>query len=111
MSRTEEVGESVRQILEDRLGKPRERPHGFGDSINGNLELLKDALSQFPRPMKRRARAACIAIENTITRLQASSPGGATAMGVLLAALIVSERLIQGQRGSRGESSLIQLVS
>jgi hypothetical protein len=110
MSRPEEVADSVTRILEDTVPAPAPGPMRFGDSIDENLDTLREVLSQLPTPAKRRARAASIAIENTITRLRKESPDGATALGVLLAAHVVSQRLIEGQRHA-DEPSLIELVS
>lgn len=110
MSRPEEVADSVTRILEDTAAPRPARPMRFGDSIDENLGALREVLSQLPAPAKRRARAASVAIENTITRLRKDSPDGATALGVLLAAHVVVQRLIDGQRHA-DEPSLIQLVS
>jgi len=113
VSRPEEVADSVRRILEDTAPAAPARPFAFGDSIDENLAVLREVLSQMPLPAKRRARAASVAIEETITRLQRESPDGATAMGVLLAALVVSQRLIEGQRDAHGasEPSLVQIAN
>ncbi|MGH8260335.1 MAG: hypothetical protein ACREUG_11655 [Steroidobacteraceae bacterium] len=110
MSRPEEVADSVTRILEDRAGSRPASPMRFGDSIEQNLETLREVLSQLPTPMKRRARNASIAIERAIMGLRKNSPDGATALGVMLAAHVVSQRLIEGQTHG-DEPSLIQLVS
>jgi hypothetical protein len=110
VSRSQEVADSVTRILEDTAVPRPARPMRFGDSIDENLETLRELCSQLPAPMKRRARNASVAIERAIMQLRKDSPDGATALGVLLAAHVVSQRLIEGQRHG-DESSLIQLVS
>lgn len=85
----------------------------FGDSVEGNLEVVKELLQGMPPSARGRARAAAVAIENTVVGLKKdNSRDPATALGVAFAIFMLSKRLVEGDTNDQGSGeNLIQLLS
>ncbi len=84
----------------------------FTDSINENVETLRELLGGIPPESRRRAKKAAVTLENAFTRLQKDYPkDAAVALGAAFAILILAQRLVEApKQGDKAEGSLIQLL-
>lgn len=85
----------------------------FTDSIDNNLEILKELLGGIGPAHRERAKRAAVKLENVFTALQRDNPKDpAVALGAAFAIYTLAQRLVNaGQDGAPAESSLIQLLS
>jgi hypothetical protein len=83
----------------------------FTDSIEENVEVLRELLGGVPAGARNRAKQAASAVENMVVRLQADHPKDpVVALGTAFAIFVIAQRFIQAERGSDGKS-MIQLLS
>lgn len=83
----------------------------FTDSIEENVEVLRELLGGVPPGARNRAKQAASAVENMVVRLQADHPKDpVVALGTAFAVFVIAQRFIQAERGSDGKS-MIQLLS
>lgn len=85
----------------------------FNDSIQNNLDIIKELMHSVPPAQRQKARKAAVMLENTVTRLKKEYPrDNAVALGTAFAIFTLAERLVQaGKGGDREQSSMIQLLS
>ena len=85
----------------------------FSDSLDNNIEVLRELLRGLPEPTRKRAVGAATALENTFTRLQKDYPkDAAVALGAAFAVFVLAERIVQAPKQGDGEErGLIQLLS
>jgi len=84
----------------------------FTDSIDSNIETLRELLAGITPQHRRRAKAAAVALENTFTRLQRDNPkDSAVALGAAFAIFTLAQRLVEAPRQGDSEKRLIQLLS
>ena len=87
---------------------------GFTDSIDGNIELLRELLRGQPRGALERSKRAAAAVEGLILRIQKDSPKDpAIALGVAFALHVIAQRIVQADGGPEtgGDKPLIQLLN
>jgi hypothetical protein len=85
---------------------------GFTDSIEHNVALIEELMSQLPLQHRNEARRAAMAIEkvfNDLKRSGSASPG--MALGTAFAFFKISENLVKPGSKSAGGESLIQLLN
>lgn len=83
----------------------------FTDSIEQNVELLKELIGGIPPGRRRQAKAAAVAIENVFTALQRDNPKNpAVALGAAFAVFLLAQRLCEKGEGD-SDKGLIQLLS
>ena len=84
----------------------------FTDSIDENIELLRELLAGLPPEHRRMAKKAAITIENVFTGLQKEYPkNAAVALGAAFAVFILAERLCEAPEQGGSDKQLIQLLS
>jgi hypothetical protein len=85
----------------------------FSDSIDANLELLRQLLAGQTRDQRQRSVAAATAIEGLVVKIQKDSPKDpAVALGVIFGLLMISQRIVgASESGGQGDENLIQLLS
>jgi hypothetical protein len=84
----------------------------FTDSIEQNIELLRELLAGVPPEARRRAKKAAVTIENVFTGLQKDYPKDpAIALGAAFAVFLLAQRLCDKPEESDSDKGLIQLLS
>ena len=84
----------------------------FTDSIDENVEMLRELLGGVPPESRRRAKKAAVALENTFTRLQKDHPKDAViALGAAFAIFMLAQRLVEAPKQGDSDKRLIQLLS
>jgi len=84
----------------------------FSDSIEENLETLRELLGGIPPDSRRRAKKAAVMLENTFTRLQKDHPKDAVvALGAAFAIFMLAQRLAEAPKQGDSDKRLIQLLS
>jgi hypothetical protein len=84
----------------------------FNDSIEENLETLRELLGGIPPDSRRRAKKAAVSLENTFTRLQKDNPKDAViALGAAFAIFMLAQRLVEAPKQGDSDKRLIQLLS
>ncbi len=85
----------------------------FTDSLDENIEILRELLAGMPPESRRRAQGAAVALENTFHRLQKDHPkDAAVALGAAFAVFKLAERIVDApKQGDGPERGLIQLLS
>lgn len=84
----------------------------FSDSIEENLETLRELFGGIPPAARNRAKKAAVALENTFTRLQKEYPKDATvALGAAFAIFMLAQRLVDAPKQGDSDKRLIQLLS
>lgn len=84
---------------------------GFTDSIEGNLELLKELISGLPPSARPRALRAAVMLENTVNAIKKDEGSdAATGLGMAFGVLMIAKQLLESD--NEGErKGLIQLLS
>lgn len=84
----------------------------FTDSIDENVETLRELLAGVPAQHRNRAKKAAVALENTFTRLQADHPKDSViALGAAFAIFKLAQRLVEAPKQGDSDKRLIQLLS
>lgn len=85
----------------------------FSDSIEENLELIRELLRSVPPGMRNQAKLAAVTIEKAVTGLQRDSQGNqGAALGAAFAIYMIAQRMVeQSQQGERAGDKLIQLLN
>lgn len=84
----------------------------FTDSIDGNLETIKELLQNAPERHKGEARAAFRKMEKAVMDITKDAQGSpAIGLGLAFAVFVVAQRLVQSPQQGDGERRLIQLLS
>jgi hypothetical protein len=86
----------------------------FSDSIDSNIEVLRELLGGLPPQSRGRAARAASKIEKAVVDLQKdNSSDPAVALGVAFAIYVIAQRLVQasGAEGNGQPDGLIQLLS
>lgn len=78
----------------------------FSDSIDGNLELVKELLGNCTQAQKERAKRIAIQIETTVKAIQKDNPKDpAAGLGLAFAVFYISQNMVQndtiGEDGPR----------
>lgn len=83
----------------------------LNDSINENIEMMRELLAGMPAVARERAKRAAVQMEKTIVSIQKDSPKDpAVAIGVAFAVHIVAQRLVE-KAADKEADSVIQLLS
>ena len=86
----------------------------FSDSIEGNLEIIRELLQGVPPSERGKAKKAAMVVEKAIMAIQKDSRGQpAVGLGMAFAIFLVAQRVVQGTNSGDSEKSsgLIQLLS
>lgn len=85
----------------------------FSDSIENNLELLRELLRGLPPSTRNQARLAASVVEKAITDIMKDSQGSqGAALGTAFAVYIFAQRFVETGEGGEGEGNkLIQLLN
>ena len=84
----------------------------FTDSIDENIEILRELLGGIPPEARRRAKTAAVTIENVFTGLQKDYPKDpAVALGAAFAVFLLAQRLGEAHEEGSSDKGLIQLLS
>ncbi len=84
----------------------------FSDSIDENVETLRELLGGIQPQHRRRAKAAAVALENAFTRLQKDHPKDSViALGAAFAIFMLAQRLVEAPKQGDSDKRLIQLLS
>lgn len=83
----------------------------FTDSIDENVETIRELLGTTPPEARARAKKAAVMMENQFTRLQKDYPrDNAVALGAAFAIFIMAQRLVEAPKEGDGSKGLIQLL-
>lgn len=84
----------------------------FTDSIDENVETLRELLAGIQPEHRRRAKKAAVALENTFTRLQKDHPkDSVVALGAAFAVFMLAQRIVEAPKQGDSDKRLIQLLS
>lgn len=84
----------------------------FTDSIDENIELLRELVGGLPPEHRRMAKKAAVTIENVFTKLQKDHPkNAAVALGAAFAVFLLAQRLGEAPEQGGSDKQLIQLLS
>lgn len=84
----------------------------FTDSIDSNLEVIKELLGGIPPSERDRAKRAAVMIEKAVTGLIKDNQGHpAVGLGMSFAIFVIAQRLVQSPQSGDSEKRLIQLLS
>jgi hypothetical protein len=80
----------------------------FSDSIDNNLELLRELLRGLPPDTRNQARLAASVVEKTILAIQKDTQGNqGAALGAAFAIYTFAQRMVEGGKGK----NLIELLN
>ena len=83
----------------------------FTDSIDENLEIIRELLGGIPPSERQRAKRAAVTLENTFTAIAKANPKDpAVGLGAAFAIFILAQRLVQAPSQSDSDKGLIQLL-
>jgi hypothetical protein len=85
----------------------------FNDSIQNNMEVVRELLAGATADFRKRAQRAAVQIENTIMRIHAGAPADpAVSLGVTFALLKIMALLMEAEKQhAQAGKGLIQLLS
>jgi len=86
----------------------------FTDSIEGNVEILRELVAGIPPEGRRRAKGAAVAIEKVWDDLRRAHPKDpAVALGCAFAFFMICQRMIEQDEhdGGKEGAGLIQLLN
>ncbi len=84
----------------------------FTDSVDENVDTIRELIAGLPPGARNRAKRAAIAIENTFARLQKDHPkDSAVALGAAFAVFLLCQRLVEAPQQGGSDKGLIQLLS
>lgn len=83
----------------------------FTDSVQGNLDLIKEIINDAPPSAKANAKTAAVRLEQTFNAILKDSPRDpGTRIGLTFAVYMMAQRLVE-QEQAGGEQQLIKLLS
>lgn len=83
----------------------------FTDSIDENVETIRELLGGIPQEAQNRAKKAAVLMENQFTRLQKDYPKDtAVALGAAFAIFLLAQRIVEAPKEGDGSKGLIQLL-
>ena len=83
----------------------------FSDSIDENIEMIRELLAGIPPSERNRAKRAAVMMENTFTQIAKANPKDpAVGLGAAFAIFILAQRLVQAPQQSDSDKGLIQLL-
>jgi hypothetical protein len=84
----------------------------FNDSIENNLETIKEVLQGVPPSERDRAKRAAVAVEKVVTALIRDNQGNpAVGLGMAFAVFTIAQRLTASPQEGDSDKRLIQLLS
>lgn len=84
----------------------------FGDSIDANLELMKELLGNCTEHQKERAKRCASKIEDVLLRIQKDNGKDAAAgLGVAFAVMLIAQNLVQEGAVNEDGKGRIHLLS
>lgn len=84
----------------------------FNDSIENNVEVIKELLQGVPPSERDRAKRAAVAVEKVITALIKDNQGHPTVgLGMAFAVFTIAQRLTASPQEGDSDKRLIQLLS
>lgn len=85
----------------------------FGDSIDNNLELLRELLRGLPPATRNQARLAAATVEKVITDMMKDQQGSTgAALGTAFAIYMFAQRFVESSEGGDSEGTrLIQTLN
>lgn len=83
----------------------------FGDSIDDNLDLIKELLGNCTAGQKERAKRVAVKIEKTVLAIQKdSAKDGASGIGLAFAIMLIAQNLVKND-SVQEDGPRIQLLS
>jgi len=83
----------------------------FTDSIDDNLETIRELLGGIPPSERNRAKRAAVLLENTFTKIAKDNPKDpAVGLGAAFAIFMLAQRLVQAPKQGDSDKGLIQLL-
>jgi hypothetical protein len=84
----------------------------FDDSIENNLEIIRELLRGLPPETRNQARLAASLIEKTFTAIQKDSQGNrGAALGSAFAIYMLAQTMVEKSHGEGKDKSLIELLN
>lgn len=84
----------------------------FTDSIEGNIETIRELLQGIPPSEQQNCRKAAMMVEKTIVALQRDNPkSAAVALGTAYALFILSQRIVNAPKQADKDKGMIELLS
>ena len=84
----------------------------FSDSIQENIETIRELLAGIPPAERRKAKAAAVQLENTFTRLAKDNPKNpAVGLGAAFCVMMLAQRIVEAPQQGDSDKGLIQLLS
>lgn len=84
----------------------------FDDSIENNLEILRELLRGLPPETRNQARLAASLIEKTFRAIQKDSQGNrGAALGAAFAIYMFAQEMVEKSHGEGKDQSLIELLN
>ena len=83
----------------------------FNDSIDDNLEMIRELLAGVPPSERQRAKRAAVMLENTFTAIAKANPKDpAVGLGAAFAIFMLAQRLVHAPSQGDSDKGLIQLL-
>ena len=84
----------------------------FSDSIENNLETIRELLQGIPPSERARARRAAAMVEKVIVGIQKDNPKSpAVALGTAFALFMLSQRIVSAPKEGDKDKGMIELLS
>jgi hypothetical protein len=84
----------------------------FTDSIDGNLETIRELLAGIPPSEQQRCKWAALLVEKTVVALQKDNPkSAAVALGTAYALFLLSQRIVNAPKNGDKDKGMIELLS
>lgn len=83
----------------------------FSDSIDDNLETIRELLGGIPPSERNKAKRAAVLLENTFTQIAKANPKDpAVGLGAAFAIFTLAQRLVQAPQQGDSDKGLIELL-
>lgn len=84
----------------------------FTDSIDENVETIRELLQNLPASSRTRAKHACVTMEKAFNAIRRDNPRDAgAALGTAFAIFLMSQKLVEKSQETDSNKGLIQLLS
>lgn len=84
----------------------------FTDSIEANLETIRELMQGIPPTERGRAKRAAMAVEKVIVGIQKDNPKSpAVALGTAFALFMLAQRIVSAPKQGDSDKGLIELLS
>lgn len=84
----------------------------FTDSIESNLETIRELVAGVPPSERERCRRAAAIVEKTVIALQRDNPKSpAVALGTAFALFTLAQRIVEAPKQSDKDTGMIELLS